>query len=82
MTDTVFMSHPDSRGVAETTRDAFDTVWSEKGWVEVEMIGDEPMPPGKNLSDLSKDELTELAQARGLDVAGMLKADIIAALEA
>lgn len=31
----VVMSHPDLAGTAETSKEAFEEVWAEKGWVLV-----------------------------------------------
>lgn len=70
----VAMAHPDTKGVAEATRAAFDEVWAPLGWRLAEEAA--------NLKTLSKDELLRQAAERGLiDVTDqMTKAEIITRL--
>src|SRR5688572_20658156 len=70
----VAMAHPETGGVAEATRAAFEEVWEPRGW----KLADD----AAKLKSLSKDELLQRAAERGLvDVTDqMTKADIIARL--
>lgn len=36
MAERLFMRHPETGGVSQTTRKAFTNAWSSKGWKEVE----------------------------------------------
>lgn len=69
-TDSVTITHPETKGTATVTRRAFDRAWSKRGW---ELVGDD-------LSKLKKDDLVALAEERGLDTTGT-KDDLIARLE-
>ena len=65
MTDTsvdwVRIRHPEAGGgEAEVTREAFDEVWSGKGWVLVEA----------DYKTMKKGELQEAAREQGLDDSG------------
>lgn len=65
---TVFMSHPDAPGHAPavTSREAFDDLWSGKGWELVEADGSPQTP----VSELRGKALDEALTAAGLTVTG------------
>jgi hypothetical protein len=69
----VLMYHPNLEGVAETNQDAFDVVWKDKSWLIVD--------PESDLAGMSKQQLTDLATQKGVDLSNVkTKADIAAAL--
>lgn len=71
----VTMYHAGTGNVSEqVSRQAFDDVWSDKGWALLE--------PGEDLQGLSKDKLTDIATERGVDISqAKTKADIVTALK-
>lgn len=84
MADMVYMKHPEVEGLSEpTTREAFEKVWSRKGWYEAEhviTITDETGRPQVVEVDetSSKADLEDLAVAAGVDLTGAKsKAEIL-----
>ena len=65
-TDVVWMKHEASgeHAPARTTREAFDTLWSGKGWYEVTDQGERPA------SELRGAELDAALEAAGLSKSG------------
>lgn len=86
--DMVYMKHPDVEGLSEpTTREAFEQVWSRKGWVEaanvITIVNEESGRPEAVEVDesASKDQLEALAAAAGVDTSSAkTKADLVEAL--
>jgi hypothetical protein len=83
----VWMTHPDTKGAAQVTREAFDALWSEKGWtladshtVAAVVVTDGAV---SDLSRLKVDELVELVAGRPDLVLPekYTKADLVALLE-
>lgn len=75
----VTIAHPDIDSTAKVTREALNLVYEEKGWYETSSL--EAEIPG--YSSMSKAELQDVAQARGMTLdEGATKAEIVASLEA
>lgn len=81
----VHLTHPGTGGTFATSREAFEALWRDKGWVQAspaEVVAAQVTDGAvSDLHRLSKVELVELAAARGLDLTGT-KEDLIARLEA
>lgn len=43
--DQLLMEHPEIEKRATSTRTAFDEVWADKGWVEIDPESGEPVKP-------------------------------------
>lgn len=77
----VFMQHSGGP-VVETTREAYDVVWQDKGWqlVDEQAAVAQELTGGRttDLSSMTKADLVELAGARGVEVPdGATKADLV-----
>jgi hypothetical protein len=82
----ITMRHPDVEGTATATRRAFDTVYSGKGWVEVDpavpLITEATGHGAPSLGSLPREELDEVARAAGLDPSGLKnKGEVVALIE-
>lgn len=59
------------------TRQAFDNIWSKRGWVEVEVIGPGFTLPEGGLDDMKVPALKKLAAGLGIVPIPKRKQDII-----
>jgi hypothetical protein len=86
MRDKVTMKHPDLEGTATATRQAFETVWEPKGWVETDpataLVAEATGHETKSLGSLSREELDAVAIQAGLDPSGLsTKGEVVALIE-
>lgn len=72
----MWMKHPDSEGYAEVTREAFDSLWSGKGWVAAGDVDRAEVEHQRRVrqvaGDLEVDDLTKATKDVLTDVAGQL----------
>ena len=74
--EVVYMTHPEVEGTATTSREAFDKVWREKGWVEAKGVDAEQLAHETRVrqvaATLGIDDVTSATKAQLVEVAGQL----------
>lgn len=73
----VKMRHEKSQVVQDTSRDAFDRVWSQEGWRLIEESA--ASATANEVEELDRDVLLARAEELGIRVRGNAKAETIAA---
>ena len=74
--EVVFMTHPDVEGTGQASREAFDAVWSDKGWTIAKGVDAEQVAHDTRLrqvqATLGIDKLDTARKAELEEVAGQL----------